>query len=244
MKFFYFLPIVFIITLSGCAPSHVPVSAIQSVPIDAPHTLRPLDNSDAELIAYNIKGGTIPVGIGSPREWNLPVEIAPAQFKNAYRLYENVFFGLALQPNSNVYLEGDDGKQFSGPINFVGVVFSRNNGQTWHKVFEIKNDVSDSGGPVHRNPVGIFWHENKYYLDIADDRGAGSGEGSLVRYWTLDGKIWNRYPKCYYFNPDTYYNRDPFTRPADARGGFDPIKDDTENDPFTLQEISCPEYLK
>jgi len=234
---YLFLALTFV-SLSACTPEAPPSEPASPAPIQV------LSEPDVAEMVHNMGGATVPVGIGFSSEWILPAEIKPIQFQNAYRLYESVYFGIIQQPNSNIYLPDAEGRQ-TEPVEFAGIIFTQDNGKTWSNFFEIKNEYADDSGPVHLNPVGMFWYEGRYYVDLADDRGAGSGEGNLLRYWTSDAQNWTRETECYYFNPDTYYNHDPAARPADAKGGFDPIQEnpDKEN-PFELPLWPCPDYIK
>ncbi|HBU06861.1 MAG TPA: hypothetical protein DEB09_02150 [Candidatus Magasanikbacteria bacterium] len=79
---------------------------------------------------------------------------------------------------------------------------------------------------IRFNPVGMFVKDKKLFVDLADDRGAGSGEGNLLRYYTTDGREWTR-ENCYYFIPDNYYVN-----------GFD-LKG-LVRDPWSLTKNTCP----
>jgi hypothetical protein len=218
------------------------IAALKSVPavstVQPPTStarIEPLTNEDIAWIKRNIDGGTMPQGIGRLAKWSVPSRIASAQFRNAYFLTDGTAFGLMFQPNMNIPLLDDTGHNFEGSIALAGVLFTQDDGKTWHMAFNIPTDLADADGLLRYNPVGMFIDKGRYYLDIADARGAGSGEGNLVRYSTVDGKDWKR-EKCYYFVPENYYNHEPGLRsPNSPPGGYDPI-----TDPNKLKPIVCP----
>ncbi len=151
---------------------------------------------------------------------NLPNYVFPEQKGETYKL-ENYIFQFIRQPNLNTPLSIS-----SSDIKYKGVLYSKNNGSSWSDFFVIDNPKDYNGNEVKYNPVGMFMKNNKLYLDISDDRGAGSGEGNLLRYYTKDGKIWTR-DSCLYLIPELYFNGsdgiDPFTITGNSDCVYSPV---------------------
>ena len=155
---------------------------------------------------------------------NLPNYVFPEQKGETYKL-ENYIFQFIRQPNLNTPLSISN-----SDIKYKGVLYSKDNGLSWSDLFIIDNPINYNGDEVKYNPVGMFVNNNKLYLDISDDRGAGSGEGNLLRYYTEDGEIWTR-DTCLYLIPENYFiNKmngsngiDPFSLIANSDCVYSPI---------------------
>ena len=151
---------------------------------------------------------------------NLPNYVFPEQKGVTYKL-ENYIFQFIRQPNLNTPLSIS-----SSDIKYKGVLYSKDNGSSWSDFFVIDNPKDYKGDEVKYNPVGMFVKNNKLYLDISDDRGAGSGEGNLLRYYTEDGEIWTR-DSCLYLIPELYFNGsdgiDPFTITGNSDCVYSPV---------------------
>ena len=147
---------------------------------------------------------------------NLPNYVFQEQKGATYKL-ENYIFQFIKQPNLNTPLSIP-----SSDIKYKGALYSRDNGSSWNDFFVIDNPKDYKGNEVKYNPVGMFVKDNKLYLDISDDRGAGSGEGNLLRYSTEDGKIWIR-DSCLYLMPELYFNGSDGIKPFAITGNSDCI---------------------
>jgi len=142
---------------------------------------------------------------------NLPDYVYPEQKGETYRL-RNYVFQFVMQRNLNISLPILD-----NDIKWAGVLVSKDNGLSWNDFFVTDNPIDHKGNEVKYNPVGMFVNNNKLYLDISDDRGAGSGEGNLLRYYTEDGKTWVR-EDCFYLIPENY-----FTNKMNGENGINPF---------------------
>ena len=129
---------------------------------------------------------------------NLPDYVFQEQKGETYKL-ENYIFQFIRQRNLNTPLPISDNN-----FKWAGVLYSENNGLSWDDFFVIDNPIDHNGDEVKYNPAGMFVKNNKLYLDISDDRGAGSGEGNLLRYYTEEGEIWVR-DTCLYLIPEFYF---------------------------------------
>lgn len=140
---------------------------------------------------------------------NLPTDVYPEQFltRTAQKL-NNDLFVLIEQPNMNYFFPS-----LGDQVNWTGILLSTDNGTSWKKFFTVKDPIDTDaeargypGTKIRHNVVGLFINPGKLFVDVADARGAGSGEGNLTRLSTADGgKTWQKDPKCYYFNPMNYY---------------------------------------
>ena len=142
---------------------------------------------------------------------NLPDYVFQEQ-KGATYKFGNYIFQFIKQPNLNTPLSIS-----SSDIKWKGVLYSKDSGLSWNDFFVIDNPIDCDGNEVKYNPAGMFVDNNKLYLDISDDRGAGSGEGNLLRYYTEDGKIWTR-DSCLYLFPESY-----FINKINGSNGVDPL---------------------
>lgn len=112
---------------------------------------------------------------------------------------DDILFAFVMQSNMNYYFDdiGDP------ELEFGGVLYSLDGGNVWEKLYIIK-DVKEGDRLVRHNPINFFNDDLGLYLDIIDDRGAGSGEGNLVRLFSDDGgKNWNR-QDCFSYIPEEY----------------------------------------
>ncbi|PIQ77197.1 hypothetical protein COV82_05925 [Candidatus Peregrinibacteria bacterium CG11_big_fil_rev_8_21_14_0_20_46_8] len=115
---------------------------------------------------------------------------------------DDSMYAMIRQPNLNWNIEVP-----RNATPWAGILRSTDLGKTWHKFFTVKNpdDPAQPGQKMKFNPVGIFTADNAIFVDIADDRGAGSGEGNLVRFVTEDdGATWER-AGCFYLIPENYF---------------------------------------
>lgn len=205
---------------AGCTPTTT------SVPRPA---FRPVSPDEIREMAFNLDGGTMPDRIPADPAWILPAEVDVSQIHAGYRLVGgagdkmNVGFAFMMRRNGWYPLMQTDGTLYQGPDTFGGVLFTMDEGATWGQAVESPY-VTDESGPVAFNPVGVSIERvknmNSYVVDFADDRGAGSGEGTLLRYRTTDGDVWTRDKQCYYYVPETY------------------------TIPFSQKSIPCPAYVK
>jgi hypothetical protein len=133
---------------------------------------------------------------------NLPSDVLPEQIRAKYSVNGSLY-AFAMQNNLNYNYPELSGKA----IAWHGVLRSADEGQSWEKFLTI-TDPADPGTPnrkIKYNPVGGFMENGNLYLDIANDQGAGSGEGQMIRFSTGDdGKTWQQ-AGCFYFIPERYY---------------------------------------
>lgn len=131
----------------------------------------------------------------------LPDDVDPEQIRSRYAVNGNMY-AFAMQNNLNFHVPALADKT----VSWHGVIRSKDNGQSWEKFFTITDPIDvETNTRVKYNPVGGFMENSKLYIDIANDRGVGSGEGQLVRFWTAnDGQTWTQ-EDCYYFIPERYY---------------------------------------
>lgn len=133
---------------------------------------------------------------------NLPIGVLQEQIQSKYSA-NGVIYVFAMQNNLNYNYPALSGKI----INWHGVLRSKNNSESWDRFFTIVDPVDPDKAEqkIKYNPVGGFSESGRLYIDIADDRSAGSGEGNLLRFSSGDdGKTW-RQDGCYYFIPERYY---------------------------------------
>lgn len=82
-------------------------------------------------------------------------------------------FAMVNQPNTWTALEAVREWEEAGNTAWSGVLVKRP--QTdWEILFQVPEDDF--------NPVGFYLEEEALVLELADDSGAGSGEGTLIRY--------------------------------------------------------------
>lgn len=160
---------------------------------------------------------------------NLPVDVYPEQITNSIYNINNVTYALVLQPNMNYDLSDLRDKE----IKWHGVLQSLDEGISWKKFFSIKDPTDKQGQKIKYNPVGVFSDAGLIYVDIANDHGAGSGEGEMIRFLTRDeGKTWQK-RDCYYFTPEDYYTN--YSNYTNGKANTDKIN------PYNLRIIkNCP----
>lgn len=205
------------------------------IPRTSAGAIQELKRGDKEQIARYAEG-TIPHPMNIPTNWALPDGVFGPQMRNGYRLTDDAAFALVERRNSNKPLFDDVGNIWYGTTTFAGVLFTPDQGQTWKKSFEIPAHLGACEDRETFNPVGFFWERGRFYLDIADDCGAGSGEGNTIRYSTIDGSTWKR-ESCYYFIPEAYYA--PW--PTNGDGTYAPANGLREvQTPHQLKKQACP----
>ncbi|MFA4814729.1 MAG: hypothetical protein WC924_00170 [Candidatus Gracilibacteria bacterium] len=96
----------------------------------------------------------------------------PDQVTDFYSIGD-LTFAMVSQPNTYTGLVSVRDWEKEGNIAWSGVLVKRP--QTdWEIFFQVPEDDF--------NPVGFYLEEQQLVLDLADDNGAGSGEGALIRY--------------------------------------------------------------
>lgn len=91
-------------------------------------------------------------------------------------------------------------------VQWAGVLGSLDGGSTWQQYYAVTLSVEHD-----QNVTGIFISGEKLYLDIADARGAGSGEGFLTRLASSSGGVSWTDSGCYYLMPENYFTDSVFT---------------------------------
>lgn len=202
--------------------------------------LSELIDLDKQLIQRAATDGTVR-SMNIPTSWRLPDGVGAPQLRNGYSLNEELAFAFVERHNMNKPLYDDQGNLWQELTTSSGVIFTADRGQTWKKSFEIPARIGACVGVApgeereRFNPVGMFWENKKFYLDIADDCGAGSGEGNLIRYSTTDGAKWKR-ESCYYLVPQQYYDFE-----FNENGAFSPLKGLPKiTNPHQLRAQACP----
>lgn len=224
---------------AGCARKNEP-TPVYVPPQDAPPVsvpLRDVTDEDVNWIQMNAEGATIPRPTGFSSSWVMPEGIRLGQVvRHAYLLTEETAFVAVDQSNANMPLRNSEGGDVdTDPVSFAGLIFTKDGGKTWARSFSIPtSSVSDDSGPVHANVVGVWFdgEQDAYVLDVADDRGAGSGEGNLMRFRTVNGKEWIRDSLCFSFVPESYY----------IEYGSGPLWSLEINKDVTAKPIDCPPY--
>lgn len=137
---------------------------------------------------------------------NLPRDVYEGQFytKTAIQV-GSLLFAFIEQSDRNipVVLALPEGTK----TKWAGILISDDNGDTWKKFFTAEDRVNDQveAACLKVNVVGFFTQNNTLFVDVSDACGAGSGEGYLIRYQSIDGgKKWIE-EGCYYFIPDFGY---------------------------------------
>jgi hypothetical protein len=134
---------------------------------------------------------------------NIPADVLPGQIRGGVFQIDSKLYAMAYEPNLNFPMARITIKD----IKWHGVLQSSDKGASWKKFFTIK-DESDTSGQVKYNPVGVFAENGQLYIDIVNDRGAGSGEGYLKRYGTKDDGKMFAMTGCFYFTPEEYYTNE------------------------------------
>lgn len=154
---------------------------------------------------------------------NIPADVLPNQIRGAVFKIGDSLYAMAYEPNLNFPMV----KTTIDQIQWHGVLQSKDGGESWKKFYTIKDGVDAAGQRVKYNPVGVFAEDGQLYIDIANDRGAGSGEGYLKRYAAKDDGATFAAVGCFYFTPEKYYTNEgdltptPHNVPAsNSCGGF------------------------
>ncbi len=237
-RFTLVAPILFLVFLgAGCeAKERTPAPAVSSSTYslrESAGAIAGLTAEDRALIQRLAQESVVPQSTGPRSEWKIPEGVDVAQMRNGYGLTDDSAFAFVERPTMNKPLVNDQGAAWHGTTTFVGLLFTPDRGQVWRRSFEIPK-LNRCSGRETFNPVGLFSEGKKYYLDIADDCGAGSGEGNMIRYVSTNGADWKQ-DSCYYFVPEKYYNIDAGYRsePVPATG-LPEIKN-----PHLLERVIC-----
>lgn len=129
---------------------------------------------------------------------NLPADVFAGQVGDAYVADDYAFLIIHERNMNTPVLPVDQA------VTWAGVLVSNDRGTTWQKWYTIVDPTVD-GAKLAHNVVGIFTLDKKMYLDVADARGAGSGEGNMRRIVSSDaGASWAD-GACSYMSMETYY---------------------------------------
>lgn len=131
-----------------------------------------------------------------------PNDVLGSQILTSYEVHGDMY-ALVFQPNSNWDLGDLNGREGL----WHGVMQSKGGTQPWTKFFTITDpvDLTGSSSQLKYNPAGVYYENGELFVDIVNDRGAGSGEGQLIRFVSNDlGQTWAR-RGCFYFVPEQYY---------------------------------------
>jgi len=124
---------------------------------------------------------------------NIPPDIITGQVGDVFIL-ENILLVQIKQRDRNFSVDPYDAE-----LAWAGILTSIDKGKSWQKYFSV------FGGEIIHNIVGLFTKGNILYIDVADARGAGSGEGNLTRLSSTNGgQTWSK-ENCYYLIPESYY---------------------------------------
>lgn len=88
-------------------------------------------------------------------------------------LLDDVEYAFVSQPNAWTLLQEVRDWEAEGNSAWSGLL-KKEPGEEWERFLEIHEEDF--------NPIAFFMREEDLVLDIADDTGAGSGEGKLLRY--------------------------------------------------------------
>ncbi len=182
-----------------------------------PYTTPAMTADDAGALKGLIASATDVSESDRTDAWVVPNGIDPQQLPTGVSFQGGqALFAFVQQPNSSNPLWWAGGDSVFGknggydaiPVKFAGVLFSSDAGRMWRSVFSIPPRVSsfEDGQITRFNPVGMFIEKKRLWLDIVDDAGGGSGEGTLVRYSSPDGVTWTRSETCYYYIPEKYFD--------------------------------------
>jgi len=131
---------------------------------------------------------------------NLPSDYYQAQAGSVYQ-FGDLFFVFVLQKNVNtplLDLPADVQTKQSG------VLVSGDKGAHWQSFLVYENPVMAGGLAFHVNPIGMFVKENRFFIDVEDGAGAGSGEGQLTRFVLSDDQTSWEIEGCYYYIQEVY----------------------------------------
>lgn len=96
----------------------------------------------------------------------------PDQVTSFYSIGD-VIFAMVSQPNTWTVLESVREWEAAGNTAWAGILVRRPE-TAWEILFQVPEDDF--------NPVDFYLEEEALVLELADDSGAGSGEGTLIRY--------------------------------------------------------------
>lgn len=162
----------------------------------------PIPFEEAGVVDF-LESRSVPGSLKMGIEKNGVEEIHPDQITEAFGWADMEFF-FVLQPNANVVLESVREWENEGHVAKSGLLTKHVQGDLqWF--FQIKEEDF--------NPVGLYLGRSKLVLDIADDSGAGSGEGKLLRYVYHFAGVdestlhqWQKAESCEgYYVPETYW---------------------------------------
>lgn len=183
-------------------PTYKNISGVGTdVRVEVTGNFTPQDDSKYQSLGVIEVKSLIEIITGDFQIKNLPGDVLTEQIGSKYSVSGNIY-AFALQNNANFNIPALAGKT----VKWHGVLRSTDGGESWNKFFTITNPLDPKlGNEIKYNPVGGFLENSKMYIDIVDDRGAGSGEGNLIRFSTSDnGEKWIE-EGCYYFIPERYY---------------------------------------
>lgn len=106
---------------------------------------------------------------------NLPSGIIAGQVGDVFIL-DDVLFAQIIQRNTNFSVS-----PYNTELTRAGLLVSTDSGKSWQKYYSVY------GENVKHNVVGLFTENKTLYIDVADARGAGSGEGNLTRLSSTNG---------------------------------------------------------
>ena len=125
-------------------------------------------------------------------ETQLPEELSPNQI-TACRKLGDMSYAFVTQPNTWNALQEVRDWEADGHSAWAGLL-SKEEGSEWEVFFTIPEEDF--------NPVNLFLRQEDLVLDIADDSGAGSGEGKLLRY--VNSGEWLKEKCDEYYVPESY----------------------------------------
>ncbi len=237
----------------GCAPQGTvaPASSVLTPEIETgtkAFALESLGVDDVATIQKALASGSELSHIVKSDAWKIPGGVDPMQIsRGATFSSENAIFAFVEQPNqsnplwlaSGVSLFGRPGLESYPPVNFAGMLLSRDGGSTWRTVFSlppVSPTGQNEGSLPPFNPVGMFVEKGLLWLDVVDASGAGSGEGTLVRYSSADGFAWKKADGCFYFITESYFDLSKLPETYTDYGNA-PIR------PHGVKAIDCPAYV-
>ncbi len=182
---YYTLLFATLITLSGCGTQNQISMSTTTINIPTSTTSTPAAANTQDLLP-----------ISNFEAKNLPAEIQPGQIGPAFSDGKNTYLFIE-QPNLNYPLNNI----VKDTISFAGILHSQDNGKSWRIFFSIPEVIKVSKRPF--NPISIFIKDNRLWVDLVDDNGAGSGEGVMARF-SYNEQKWVK-QNCYYFIPENYY---------------------------------------
>jgi hypothetical protein len=93
---------------------------------------------------------------------------------------------------------------FPGDYGYAGVLARMRGTQAWHDFFRVpiqykayKTENGEQLFLTDKNVIGAFVKDKRFMIDVSDNDGAGSGEGTMTRF-VLGENGWS-YGGCFYF---------------------------------------------